>query len=205
MNSIKNIFKAVLAVSVLFMASACQDETITPTRGLLYPSANMTTIFVGQTISFADYSTRVASRAWTFEGGSPSSSAESAVEVSYAEAGTYTARLDVTYIDGTTETETISISVNNEYVPLVTIDGPTYVFYSEDPELTQDHPRFSLSRSGLGLARYTASAFEGEEAINFTIDPDATSTFAMLQTQNVGTADLTEFRNGYLNLAMRST
>lgn len=204
MNMIRSYFKIALALSIGFVAMACQEDTLAPTRGLLYPAANITTITVGETVSFADYSTRVLGRQWTFAGGQPASSTENALQVTYTEPGTYAATLEVTYMDGTTETESLQITVNDVYVPLVTVEGPTYVFYSEDPELTQDHPKFSLSRSGVALSRFVSSAFEGSEAINLSIDPAVTNTFAMLQTQNVGNVDLRAFRNGYLNLAIRS-
>lgn len=205
MNLMKLNFRTVFAAFLIILVAGCKDEAVTPKRGLLYPGADKNTVFVGEKINFSDYSTRVMSRQWTFEGGSPASATENTVEILYSEAGTYSAILEVTYLDGTTEMETIQVTVNNEYVPLVSVSGPTYVFYSEDPELVQDHPIFSLSRSGVGLARFVAGAFEGSEAINLSIDPNATNTFAMLQTQTVGNADLTQFRNGYLNLAIRST
>lgn len=173
--------------------------------GQLFPSASMTTIFVGQSIDFKDYSTRVDSRQWTFEGGSVGSSSEKEVTVTYSTPGAYTATLDVVFQDGSKGSESFLITVAEEHVPLVAVEGPTYVFYSEDEDFPQDHPSFSLQDSGLGLAGFTASAFEGNEAMNLSIDPSASSTFAMLQTQKVGDVDLTQYLNGYLNLALKST
>lgn len=197
--------RSALALSVIATAAACQKETEAPQHGLIYPHADNTTIIVGETVNFSDFSTRTMSRTWTFEGGSPSRADEKALGVQYNTAGTYTATLEVTYRDGATESESFQISVNEEYIPLVTVEGPTYVFYSEDPELPQDHPAFGLDDSGVGVASFISNAFEGSEAINLSVDPDASGTFAMLQTRKVGTADITEFRNGYLNLALKST
>jgi len=173
--------------------------------GIMYPFASMTTIFVGQSVDFKDYSTRVESRQWTFEGGSIGTSSQNEVTVTYSQPGEFAATLDLIFTDGSKGSETFLITVNEEHVPLVSVEGPTYVFYSEDPDLPQDHPKFNLQDSGLGLAQFSASAFEGNESMNLSIDPSASSTFAMLQTEKVGTADLTQFINGYLNIALKST
>lgn len=171
----------------------------------LFPEASQTNIEEGNSVVFSDYSTRVQSRQWTFEGGSVSSSDANRVSVTYDEAGVYAATLTVTFEDGSTKSETIMITVTGEYVPLVSVEGPTFVFYSEDPDLVQDYPSFSLRKSGAGVVSFVASAFEGKEAINLSADPSSSSTFAMLQIQGEGSFDLSEFRHGYINLAVKST
>ncbi|NLJ01698.1 MAG: hypothetical protein GX371_11215 [Bacteroidales bacterium] len=187
--------------------TACNESSNDYLRpGELFPKADKGTIFVGESVLFTDYSTRVESRRWSFEGGNPSSSEEQQVEVNYAVAGSYDATLEITFEDGSTVSENLTISVNNEYVPLVNVEGPTYVFYSEDQDLPQDHPAFTLNRSGVAKVGFVGGAFEGNEAINVSYDPDREpNTFIMLQTNKVGTADLTEYIDGYLNLAMKST
>lgn len=174
-------------------------------KGEIYPEASQTSILKGKSVVFSDYSTRVISRQWTFEGGSPNTSTINKVEVAYEEAGEYAAKLDVTFEDGSTKSETIIISVTKEYVPLVSVDGATFVLYSEDQSLPQDYPTFTPSKSGVGVAKFVSAGFEGMESINLSVDPDKSGTFAMLQITGKGTFDLRKFRNGYLNLALKST
>ena len=197
----------IAGIALMCIFTACNESSNDYLRpGELFPKADKGTIFVGESVLFTDYSTRVESRRWSFEGGNPSSSEEQQVEVNYAVAGSYDATLEITFEDGSTVSENLTISVNNEYVPLVNVEGPTYVFYSEDQDLPQDHPAFTLNRSGVAKVGFVGGAFEGNEAINVSYDPDREpNTFIMLQTNKVGTADLTEYIDGYLNLAMKST
>lgn len=181
------------------------DSATSNSGGIIFPEANQTNIEEGATVVFSDYSTRVASRQWTFEGGSISTSAENRVSVTYDTKGEYAATLTVTFTDGSTKSETIKIIVTGEYVPLVSVEGPTFVFYSEDVDLPQDFPSFSVGNSGVGLAKFVSSGFEGQQSINIGIDPNKTGTFAMLQIKGTKSYDLSEFRNGYLNLALKST
>lgn len=204
-NKREYIFLIVTAL-VVFVA-ACDRSTPDYLRpGEIFPKASQQNVFVGESIVFTDYSTRVESRQWTFEGGTPSSSTEQQVEINYPNPGSWEATLEVTYEDGTTTSETLTVRIDEEYVPLVDVEGPTYVFYSEDQELSQDHPVFTLNRSGVAKVDFVGNAFEGEQAINVSYDESREpNTFIMLQTNKVGTADLTEYIDGYLNLAMKST
>ncbi len=76
-------------------------------------TADVTTIFVGQSIQFNSTSTNdPESYAWTFEGGTPASSNIQAPSVSYATAGTYDVSLTVTNGGGSddlTETDYITV------------------------------------------------------------------------------------------------
>lgn len=208
MNNInKRGFIFPLLISLIAIFISCDKNTNDYLRpGEIFPKASSESVFIGESIVFTDYSTRVQSRQWTFEGGSPSSSTEQQVEVTYTTSGTYGATLDITYEDGTTVSETLNIKIEEEYVPLVNVEGPTYVFYSEDQDLPQEHPSFGLSRSGVAKVSFVGNAFEGEEAINVAYDSEREpNTFIMLQTNKVGQADLSEYIDGYLNLAMKST
>ncbi len=207
MNYMYKNYIVILITSFMVLFTACEENNNEYLRpGELFPKADKESIFIGESIVFTDYSTRVQSRQWTFEGGSPSTSTEQQVEVSYSTHGVFNTTYEVTFEDGSTSSETLTVTVNKEYVPLVNVDGPTYVFYSEDQDLPQDHPVFSLGRSGIAKVSFVGNAFEGEEAINVTYDPDREpNTFIMLQTNKVGAVDLTEYIDGYLNLAMKST
>ncbi|MBO7132949.1 MAG: PKD domain-containing protein [Bacteroidales bacterium] len=90
-------------------------------------------ITVGGAITFTDESQNADSIAWTFEGGNLETSSESSVEVTYATAGTYTARLVAFAEDRElTDTATVSIIVSEEPVaPEVTAS------FTTNPEPTQ--------------------------------------------------------------------
>lgn len=101
----------------------------TPAASITSPTGNVT-IQAGQSVSFdgsgADADGTVASYAWTFAGGTPSSSsAQNPGTVTYASAGTYTARLTVTdnlgAEDPTPATRTITVqATSNALVVSVT-------------------------------------------------------------------------------------
>lgn len=208
MNHIKRNFTILLTLAITAVVfTACEEDDNDYLRaGELFAHADKERIFVGESVVFTDFSTRVADRKWSFEGGSPSNSTEQRVEVTFASAGVFTATLEVTYEDGSTATDNLEVTVMEEYIPLVTLEGPRYVFYSEDQELSQDYPAFGLSRSGVAKVGFVGNAFEGSEAINIGYDADRESnTFAMLQTEKKEQVDLTEYIDGYLNLAMKST
>lgn len=195
-----------IAMTVVVFTACEEDDNNYLRPGEVFSHADKDKIFVGETVVFTDFSTRVSAREWSFEGGSPASSNEQKVEVSYPSAGVFNATLDITYEDGSTATETLVVTVTEEYVPLVTLEGPRYVFYSEDQELEQEHPEFGLGRSGVAKVGFVGNAFEGSEAINVSYDVDREpNTFIMLQTDKKGQVDLTQYIDGYLNLAMKST
>lgn len=66
--------------------------------------ANNVVVQEGQTVTFTDLSTNnPTSWAWTFEGGTPSTSIEQSPTVTYAEAGTYTVTLTTGNVAGSNE------------------------------------------------------------------------------------------------------
>ncbi len=78
-------------------------------------SANNTTITEGQTVSFSDLSTNTPSTwAWTFTGGTPSSSSSQNPTITYNTAGTYAVSLTASNGTGSdTHTKTSFITVNS--------------------------------------------------------------------------------------------
>jgi hypothetical protein len=70
-----------------------------PIAEFIYPS---TTICEGMTVTYSDisYNGTIASRLWSFPGGSPSSSADSVVTVAYLAAGAFNASLTVSNTKG---------------------------------------------------------------------------------------------------------
>ncbi len=82
-------------------------------------SASSTTISVGQTVAFSDLSTNTpTSWAWTFTGGTPSSSTSQNPSITYNTAGTYAVSLTATNGTGSdVETKASYITVNTGSAP----------------------------------------------------------------------------------------
>lgn len=96
--------------SSLLSSPGCNSAAQAPTADF---TANKTTVCVGQTVDFTDASSGVPTTwAWTFTGGTPSSSTAQNPTVTYNTAGTYTVSLTVTNATGTdSETKTNYITV----------------------------------------------------------------------------------------------
>jgi hypothetical protein len=93
-------------------------------------STNKRVVCSGDSVLFIDrsWNAEVTSRQWTFPGGTPSTSTDSAVWVSYANSGTYNASLDVTTSGGS------SSITRNEIVFAFSNVGSNAIGYSESFE-----------------------------------------------------------------------
>jgi hypothetical protein len=69
---------------------------------------------LGEPIVFKDNSSSVASRVWTFPGGTPDTSTDAEVSVNFEQEGPVAVTLEVNFLNGITDTETINIQVGNE-------------------------------------------------------------------------------------------
>ena len=96
---------------VIFLAS-CEEEQ--PELLVFDPDLSSSTTQVGEAIVFTDYSTGVESRSWTFPGGTPASSTEAEVSVTWAAEGPYIASIEVAFTDGTTDGKDFPIQVGSE-------------------------------------------------------------------------------------------
>jgi PKD repeat protein len=92
-------------------------------------SASQTTVCTGNTINFYDESTGdIDTWAWTFEGGTPSTSAAPNPVITYNTAGVFDVTLTVTSgSNNNTETKTDYITVFNEVAQPITPTGPSEV------------------------------------------------------------------------------
>ncbi len=93
---------------------SCDDDVREVTlfeKGQTQAEASSTTIDFGETVSFTSTSVKALTTNWTFQGGSPATSINPDVDVTYNEPGTFEAKLVVKYIDNTIETITFSIVV----------------------------------------------------------------------------------------------
>lgn len=107
--------KTVLLMPIAFilMFSSCEDNDYYPEEFVFDPDVTSTRLDVGDTITFTDYSNGVVSRSWTFNGGIPATSTEEEVEVSFPEAGDFTATIETSFTDGITQTKEFLVVVSN--------------------------------------------------------------------------------------------
>lgn len=140
---------------------------------LCSPKADFTsvarTICAGNAINFADVSWngRVASRTWTFNGGSPSSSTDSAPTVTYTAAGNYNVTLSVTNATGQNQITRSQIVVVQPSV------APTKTPFNEGFEGTTFPPAGSSllpSITNKNFERTTVASATGSASIRAVIN-----------------------------------
>lgn len=108
----------------LFLATfifACEDDVREVTlydKGMTEANASSTNIQYGESVDFTSTSQKALTTNWTFEGGSPESSINPNVTVTYNTPGVFEAKLLVKYIDNTVETKVITINVAGIDPPL---------------------------------------------------------------------------------------
>jgi len=109
-NSTRYFF---LFLAVLIFS--CEEDDVREVtlyeKGLTEANASSTNIRFGETVEFTSTSRKALTTNWTFAGGRPATSINSNVDVTYANPGTYEAKLVVKYIDNTIETKTFTIVV----------------------------------------------------------------------------------------------
>ena len=116
---------SLLTVCGLFSLAACQPEDAETVEKDFDFGASVTTVNVGETVTFTDYSINVQSRTWTFPDGEPATSSEPVVDVVFTAEGTKDVTLTVTYSDGTEDKGNISITVLNPLTAEIQADGLT--------------------------------------------------------------------------------
>ncbi|WP_366186671.1 carbohydrate-binding protein [Flavobacterium ovatum] len=88
-----------------------EREVVLYDKGKTEATASKTSIDFGQSVDFTSTSFKVLTTNWTFKGGSPATSINPNVKVSYSTPGTFDATLVVKYIDNTVETVKFTIVV----------------------------------------------------------------------------------------------
>ena len=116
---------SLLTVCGLFSLAACQPDDAETVEKDFDFGASVTTVNVGETVTFTDYSINVQSRTWTFPDGEPATSSEPVVDVVFTAEGTKDVTLTVTYSDGTEDKGNISITVLNPLTAEIQADGLT--------------------------------------------------------------------------------
>ncbi|MDG4715262.1 PKD domain-containing protein [Winogradskyella marincola] len=109
------LFYFILCLTILNFS--CEDDIREVTlydNGETIANVSNTHLEFGETINFTSSSTKSITTDWTFEGGTPATSINPNVEVTYNSSGTFEAQLLVKYVDNTTETFTFSIFVEED-------------------------------------------------------------------------------------------
>lgn len=97
-----------------FLFINCNEDPISVSELIFDPDVSSNKIAAGESTVFTDYSTGVKSRFWSFPGGTPETSTEEEVSVSFDKEGPITCKVEVTFLDDFTETKEFVIQVGNE-------------------------------------------------------------------------------------------
>lgn len=104
----------ILVLSFCLLFINCNDDKTSIDEFIFDPDVNTSKIELDKQAVFTDYSTGVKSRLWTFSGGSPATSTDKEVSVSFSKEGPVTVKVEVTFLDDFTETKEFVIQVGNE-------------------------------------------------------------------------------------------
>ncbi|UXP32059.1 PKD domain-containing protein [Reichenbachiella agarivorans] len=165
-----------LVAGLIAFLSSCEkeDEGTGEESGLIEIRASQKGIMRGGTVLFADSSTKVSQREWLFAGGKPETSTDATVTVQYDSAGLFKASLRVTYTNGETELEEVTIRV---------VDGLTAGF-SVDQDSVIEYSYVQFSDTTIGTADEWIWEFEGGEPAT------STDRQPMVHYKNVGMYDV---------------
>jgi hypothetical protein len=196
----------VLAFSISFLS--CQEdirEVILYTAGTTEASSTKTDIKFGETVSFSSSSTKVRSRKWTFEAGSPSNSIDPNVVVTYPVGKTdkiYTATLEVTYVDNQVDKKTFYITVEPA-PPVPAIDG--LKIYSDDSNFTATASTTSWIIANNYVVTDVASGGYADGGVykSLALPAPATANWSMAYLSFSNFTNITAYT--YLNVAVRTT
>jgi PKD repeat protein len=173
-------------------------------------SVSTRSILAGESVTFIDKSTKVHKRVWSFPDGEAVYESDSIVTVTYKYGGEYIAKLTVTFIDNSTKIRQDTIVVEGKSKPVdPEITGASYGVYTEHTNVTAGKAIAFVSANQFVFKELGDDNFHGEKAKGFTVDGTGPGSgdWAMGLVQYSGGAqdDLSQFANGYLNLALKST
>jgi hypothetical protein len=165
----KTKFLTFIGIFFLLIVGCNNDDDIKLEEMIFDPDVSANKTEVNVPITFTDYSTGVASRLWTFPGGNPATSTEEEVDVTFAVAGPITCKVEVTFMDGFTETKDMVIQVGNELYA-------RGIFGFEDTTTATEAWKYWVS--------------DGSNALTFTIDKtqgaNGTSSCAKIEVTKPG-------------------
>ncbi len=210
MKKYNSFFKFSICLGFVLALSSCEEkvakdwETTLFGKGEAMVGTSSTSIDFGESVTFTDLSTKVNGRSWSFAGGTPATSMDSIVTVTYARGGSYKASLSVVYIDNQRETLDTQIEVAGP--PPADNPQPTfsdsYAFYTEYSKVGAGTSVTVQNNSGFTISS-VADGYEGYEAYEFKFDTSVS--WAMASVKPVSAANISKFKDGFYNVALRST
>ena len=108
-----SFIKGMVLLMGISVMVAC-DHKDDPSPNPKAMTVSKTTINKGGTVTFTDNSEGVKSRVWTFPGGTPETSTESSVTVTFAAEGPATCALQDNFYDGSSKSQEKVIQVGTE-------------------------------------------------------------------------------------------
>jgi gliding motility-associated-like protein len=132
----------------------------------------------GNSFTYTNTGTNVASQTWTFTGGTPASSTAGTATVTYAAAGTYNVTHVTTATGGCTSTTTSTVTVYP--MPVVSVSAPVSICNGGSTSLTAS-----------GASTYTwapATGLSATTGATVTASPTATTTYTVTGTSANGCA-----------------
>lgn len=153
----------------------------------------------GTTVKFTDLSNKIFTRNWVFQGGTPETSSDSIVQVTYNKPGDFKATLTVKYRDN--QTKKISYDVSVAGIP--SGYGDTYGIFTDDPKIDMMPYPLVVDNTNQFPGVLVNDAYEGNNAYKFDITGNSDWAMAYLTANRA--VDLSAFSEGFYNLAIRST
>lgn len=198
-----------ILLACLFLACE-KDEALDYSQfipGKLEAVQSSSAIKFGESITYADLSTKVHRRTWVFPGGNPASSSDSLVTVTYPVGGTYKAALNVTFIDN--QKGNVNFDVEVEKDPSKVLPeyefGKTFGLYTETPSITPGLKGIRIIDMNQFPPTRITDALEGLEALRLAPSGNSDWAMAALQDGDGKNIDFSPFKDGFYNFAMKTT
>ena len=132
-----------LTLSFVLLLLSCEENHTYPEEIVFDPDVSDEQTNLGQPIIFTDYSSGVVERTWTFPSGTPSTSKEEQVNVSFSEVGLITCTIENTFSDGITESKDIFVQVGSG---LINFNVSAYQTNADEPIIFKDNSNSVASR-----------------------------------------------------------
>ena len=192
--------KTSILFSLTLLLFSCEEDVANVELfepGTLDATSTNTSIVAGETVTFTDNSTKVYERTWTFTGGTPETSSDPEVTVTYERGGTFTAQLQVKYVDNQIERKDFVVEV--EGVVLA-----NFGIYTEDGAITPGSGITLQENNAYIIETIATDPYEGGEALRFQFDAqDTWGVMGSIKPEG-GSVDITEFADGYYNVALKT-
>lgn len=154
----------IYAFAVVLLLLGCDDQHTYPDEIVFDPDVSTTQTNLGQEVVFTDYSSGVVSRLWTFPGGTPATSSDSEVYVSFSSVGLITCTIENTFSNGITESKNIYVQVGSG---LINFDVSAYKTDASQPITFTDNSNSVASRIWTFPGGTPATSTDAEVSVSF--------------------------------------